>query len=151
MADDNRPLPVMTELSKIFYDGCKDGKLLYQQCRDCSEVIFFPKTLCSNCMGRNLAWRESSGKGEIYTFTVTYNSAPPEFMPFVPFALAVINIAEGFSILSNIEECNFEKIQCGMPVVVKFIPITSDVTLPKFIPADEKLRSKTDPSKKKTI
>ncbi len=140
MTEYTKPLPVMTELSRRFYEGCKNNQLLYQKCRDCGEVIFFPKRTCSNCMGRNLGWQESSGKGKIFSFTVTYDAAPPEFMPHVPFVLAVVTLEEGFNILTNIEECDFDDIRCDMPVQVKFDPVTSEVTLPKFIPIDKTIR-----------
>ncbi len=136
MSDYKKPLPLITGLSKVFWDGCKENKLLYQKCRDCGRVNFFPKMVCANCMSRNLEWKESKGKGKIYTFTVTYDAAPPEFMSSVPFALAVINLDEGFSILSNIVDCDYEKLTCDMPVEVVFDPVTTEVTLPKFKPVN---------------
>ncbi len=135
MSEYQKPLPLITRLSKVFYDGCREGKLLYQQCKDCGEVVFFPKAMCSNCMGHNLDWKESKGKGTIHTFTVTYESAPPEFAADCPYALAIINLDEGFSMMSNIVECDLEKITCDMPVEVVFQPVTPEITLPKFRPA----------------
>ncbi len=134
MNEYKKPLPLITELSKQFYNACKQGKLLYQKCDDCGQVVFFPKEFCPNCMGRYLGWLESSGKGKIYTFTVTYDFAPPEFMTDVPYAIAIINMDEGFSIMSNIVECDFERLKCDMPVEVVFDPVTSEITLPKFRP-----------------
>jgi uncharacterized OB-fold protein len=130
----NLPLPVITTLSKEYWDGCKENKLLYQHCRDCDEVIFFPKYLCPNCMGHNLEWLESKGKGKIVTFTVTYESAPPAFMAEMPYAVAIIEMDEGYRIMSNIIECDFDTLECEMPVEVVFDPVTPEVTLPKFKP-----------------
>ena len=137
MSDYNKPLPLITPLSKVFYDGCKENKLLYQFCLDCGETIFYPKQICPSCMSRNLSWKESSGKGRIFTFTVTYDYAPPEFANDTPYAIAVVVLDEGFRMMSNIVECDFEKIACDMPVEVVFDPVTPDVTLPKFRPAVE--------------
>lgn len=134
MSEYKKPLPLITNLSKVFYDGCKENKLLYQQCRDCGQVVFFPKELCSNCMSGNLEWKESKGKGKIHTFTVTYDFGPPEFMDDVPYALAIIKMDEGFKIMSNIVECDFEELVCDMPVEVIFDPVTAEITLPKFRP-----------------
>ncbi len=131
-----KPLPLITGLSKIFWDGCKENKLLYQECKDCGEVIFFPKMFCTNCMSQNLGWKESKGKGKIHTFTVTYDMAPPEFMPHVPYALAIIALDEGFRFMSNIVECDFDKISCDMPVEVVFERATDEITLPKFRPTN---------------
>ena len=134
MSEYKKPLPLLSELSKVFYEGCKQNKLLYQQCKDCGQVVFFPKFLCSNCMSRDLEWKESKGKGKIYSFTVTYDFAPPDFMDDVPYALAIIDIDEGFRIMSNVVECNFEELACDMPVEVVFDPVTPQITMPKFRP-----------------
>ena len=137
MAEYTKPLPLLTSLSKIFYEGCKENKLLYQHCKDCGEVIFFPKIVCPNCMGTDLGWKESCGKGKIFSFTIAYDFAPPEFASSTPYALAIVNLEEGFSMLTNVVDCDFEKIACDMPVKVTFDPVTSDITLPKFKPVPE--------------
>jgi uncharacterized OB-fold protein len=134
MSEYNLPLPVITTLSKVFWDGCKEEKLLYQHCRDCGEVIFFPKYLCPNCMSHNLEWLESKGKGKIATFTVTHNFAPPAFMAEVPYCVAIIELDEGYRMMSNMVECDFEELECDMPVEVVFDQVTEEVTLPKFRP-----------------
>ncbi|MBU2551896.1 MAG: Zn-ribbon domain-containing OB-fold protein [Proteobacteria bacterium] len=132
MSGYNKPLPLITQLSKVFYDGCKANKLLYQVCADCGEIIFFPKQTCPNCMGHSLEWKESSGRGRIFTFTVTYDYAPPEFAADTPYALAIVVLEEGFRMTSNIVESDLDAIRCDMPVEVVFDPVTSDITLPKF-------------------
>ena len=137
MSEYNLPLPLITTLSRVFWDGCRDGKLLYQHCKDCGEVIFFPKYLCPNCMSHNLEWLESKGKGKIDTFTVTYNFAPPAFMTEVPYCVAIIELEEGYRMMSNMVECDYEELECDMPVEVVFDPVTEEVTLPKFRPVEE--------------
>ena len=135
MSEYKKPLPLITKLSRVFYDGCRDGKLLYQSCAECGEVVFFPKHLCPNCMGRDLTWKESSGLGRIHTFTVTYAYAPPEFVEDVPYAPAIVVLEEGFRMMSNIVGCDLDSIKCDMSVQVVFDPVTPEITLPKFKPA----------------
>ena len=137
MGEYKKPLPLITPLSKVFYDGCREHKLLYQQCSDCGEIVFFPRHLCSNCMGRNLAWKESTGRGRIHTFTVTYAYAPMEFADSTPYALAIIKLDEGFRMMSNIVECNLDQLACEMPVEVVFDAVTEEITLPQFRPVRE--------------
>lgn len=134
MCEYKKPLPLVTPLSRVFYDGCKENKLLYQHCKNCDEVIFFPKEFCPNCMSHNLEWLESKGKGKIYSFTVVYAGAPMEFVDDQPYALAVIEMDEGYRLMSNIVECDFNELRCDMPVEVVFDPVTSEITLPKFRP-----------------
>lgn len=128
------PLPLITTLSKVFWDGCRENKLLYQHCRGCGEVIFFPKYFCSNCMCHDLEWLESKGRGKIDTFTVTYEGAPPAFMGVTPYAVAIIRMDEGYRIMSNLIECDFDQLECEMPVEVVFDPVTPEISLPKFKP-----------------
>lgn len=138
MSEYKKPLPLITRTSKVFYDGCRERKLLYQHCRDCGEVIFFPKELCPNCMGRDLEWLESRGKGKIHTFTIAYAAAPPEFAEDQPYVLAIVEMDEGYRMMSNIVDCDFETITCEMPVEVVFDPVTPEVSLPKFKPVVRK-------------
>jgi len=142
MSEYEKPLPLLTKLSKAFYEGCKENKLLYQQCKDCGEVVFFPKELCSNCMSHNLEWLESRGKGKLYTFTVTYAGAPPAFTADGPYVLAIIEMDEGFRLMSNVVDCDFTKLSCNMPVEVVFDPVTPEITLPKFRPVEREARRK---------
>jgi uncharacterized OB-fold protein len=137
MEEYKKPLPLITKLSKVFYDGCRQNKLLYQQCGDCGCVIFFPKFLCPNCMSHNLVWKESKGKGKIYTYTITYDYGPREFMQDGPFSLALIDLDEGFRMMSNVVDCDFNEIKCDMPVEVVFDPVTPEITLPKFRPVKQ--------------
>ena len=51
MAEYTKPLPLLTSLSKIFYEGCKENKLLYQHCKDCGEVIFLSQNGMSQLHG----------------------------------------------------------------------------------------------------
>ena len=132
-----KPLPLITETSKVFYDGCKRGELLYQFCQTCDEVIWLPKQFCPKCMSRDLEWKPSTGKGKIYMFTVTSDFCPPQFMEDLPYAVAVIRMDEGYKMMSNIVECDFDALRIDMPVEVVFEPVTEEITLPKFRPVSE--------------
>lgn len=135
MSNYKLPLPLMTKTSKVFWDGCKEGKLLYQVCADCGQYMNLPKIICSNCMSRNLEWKESKGKGKIYMFTTTYAFSPPEFMGALPYTVALIKLDEGPKFMSNIIECDPKELKCDMPVEVVFDKVTEQVTLHKFRPA----------------
>ena len=137
MGEYKKPLPLITPLSKVFYDGCREHKLLYQQCSDCGEIVFFPRHLCSNCLGRNLSWQESKGRGRIHTFTVTYEYAPSEFADSTPYALAIVKLDEGFRMMSNIVDCDLSQLACETPVEVVFDAVTAEITLPKFRPVSQ--------------
>jgi hypothetical protein len=135
MNDYTKPLPVLTPTSREFYRGCAQGKLLYQQCTDCGTIVCFPKPFCSGCLGTNLQWRQSSGHGRLFSFTVTVAAAPTEFADSTPYILAIVKLDEGFKLMTNIVECDFNRLQCDIPVEVTFEQVTDEITLPKFRPA----------------
>ena len=109
-------------------------ELLIQECEDCDAKIFYPKLFCPNCFSSNLQWVKASGKGKVYTFTVVYSYQPTEFTDDVPYVIAVVKLAEGVQMMSNIIDCKPEDVRCDMDVEVIFENIEDGITLPKFRP-----------------
>ena len=105
-----------------------------QDCKDCGENIFYPKSLCPYCLSSNLEWFESSGKGKVYSYTVVERGAPEAFQGAVPYVLAVIDLEEGVRMLSWVLDCELEDVKCDMDVEVTFKDLTEDVALPMFRP-----------------
>lgn len=134
MAKQQFPLPVIDGDSKIYWESCKNNKLMIQKCEDCGQHIFYPRQLCPHCMSENLAWVESSGKGIIYSYTVVHRPRHPAFMDKVPYVVALITLEEGVRMMSNIINIDVDQVRCGMPVEVVFEPINDEITLPKFQP-----------------
>ncbi len=123
------PVPRETELSKPHWEACRRGELLVQQCQDCSAYIFTPEFACTQCLGDRLEWVTSSGKGTLYSFTVIHRPQRPEFE--VPYVAAIVELEEGWHMLSNIVDCDIDKVQVGLPLQVCFVP-RGDVVLPMF-------------------
>ena len=56
----NRPQPRFPEPNtEPFWEGAKNGELKYQQCKDCNEIVFYPRLICVGCGGLNLDWKTS--------------------------------------------------------------------------------------------
>ena len=130
----NKPLPTPLPWTRPFWEGCKRHEFLIQHCKDCGANIFYPKLYCPACLSPNIEWLKSSGRGKIYTFTVVYGYAPTEFADDLPYVVAVIRLAEGVQLMSNIVGCAPEQVKCDMEVEVVFDDVTEDFTLPKFKP-----------------
>ena len=59
----NRPQPRFPEPNtQPFWEGAKQGQLLYQQCNTCAGVVFYPRMICTHCGGLDLAWKQSKGE-----------------------------------------------------------------------------------------
>jgi uncharacterized OB-fold protein len=54
----------------------------------------------------------------------------------VPYAPAIIDVDEGYQMISNIVDCDSEHIHLGMRVAVEFHPIGGGMVLPYFCPTE---------------
>jgi uncharacterized OB-fold protein len=126
------PLPRPTALSQPFWEGCREGVLRAQRCRDCQTWIFIPQPCCTSCLGENLEWVESSGRGTLYSYTIVHRPQQPVFE--VPYAAIVVELEEGWHMLSNLVECDLDQIEIGMPLEVSFREMSDEITLPYFRP-----------------
>src|SRR5690606_7335486 len=99
----DRPMPVFPELdTQPFWDATKEGKLTYQRCEDCEEVVFTPRQHCTNCGSDNLATLESKGEGRVYTYSVVRQNRQPAFAEMGAYSVAYIDLDEGFRMLSTV-------------------------------------------------
>jgi hypothetical protein len=125
------PLPRPSSISQPFWDGCRAGRLLYQRCMTCGHTVFEPAPLCRWCTGRILQWEESIGQGDVYSWTVAYRPQSEAFT--IPYAPVIVNLDEGFQMLSNIIDCDTNDLAVGMRVQVVFCEV-GQMTLPYFKP-----------------
>ena len=135
MPEWNKPLPTIVGETKPFWDSCRQGKLLLQKCERCMEYQFYPRGICANCWSNDIRWVQSSGKGNVWTFTVTHQNRTTGFAEEVPYVLALVELEEGVKMFTNIVECDPGQVKIGMPVEVTFVQANEQVTIPYFKPA----------------
>jgi uncharacterized OB-fold protein len=105
---------------------------LYQRCQDCSQPVFDPAPMCRWCNSTALVWQQSAGLGTVYSWTVAWRPQSPAFR--TPYCPAIIDMDEGYQILSNVIDCDVDAVRVGMRVEVAFQSF-GPVTLPYFRPA----------------
>ena len=131
----NKPIPGITGETKSFWDAARRGEFLIQHCDQCDQYQWYPRGFCSNCWSRSIRNVNSSGRGTVWTLTVTYQNPSPGFIDDVPYVLALVELEEGVKVFTNIVECNPRDVQIGMPVEVTFLPATPQIHIPVFKPA----------------
>jgi len=134
MPEWNKPLPTISGETKPYWDNCRRGRLLIQKCDSCGEYQFYPRGICANCWSNDIQWITSSGKGTVWTFTVTYQNGTPGFAEDVPYVLALVELEEGVRMFTNIVECDPRSVTIGMPVEVTFIQATNQISVQYFKP-----------------
>ncbi|MBS77764.1 OB-fold domain-containing protein [Variovorax sp.] len=115
-----RPLPRPTADTRPFWDGCADRELRYQACGHCGTVQLVPRSLCSNCQSRDLAWKRSSAIGTVLSFTVVQRAPTAAFQAEVPYAIAIVDMAEGFRLMVNCEPALQSMLAIGQKVRIGF-------------------------------
>ncbi len=135
MPDWNKPLPTVSGETKPFWDACRRGQLLIQKCDRCDEYQFYPRGICANCWSEDIKWVTASGKGTLWTYTVTYQNRTPGFAEDVPYVLALVELEEGVKMFTNIIECPPSDVSIGMPVEVTFRQANNQISVPYFKPA----------------
>jgi len=131
-----RPLPQPTPETQHFWDGTKLGELRLQRCTDCDHVYFPPRPFCPACSSRSVEIFRASGNATLASYVINQRPHPAWDEPH---AIAIVELAEGPRMLSNITHCEQtpEALQLDMPLVVDFQPVSDDITLPLFRPADQ--------------
>jgi uncharacterized protein len=113
-------LPVADLETAPYWEGTRAGILLIKGCRSCGRAFFYPRNHCPHCWSTDTEWRESSGRGTVYTFTVVYQNDLPPFRDRVPYVVAIVELEEGVRMTSNIEGITPEDVRCGTAVRVAF-------------------------------
>ncbi len=124
------PLPQPTELSKPYWEACREGRLTVQRCKRCDGYVFIPQPCCGTCLSEDLEWVESSGKGTLYSFTTVYRPQQPTFE--VPYTVIVVELEEGYYMLSNLIGVEPDEIKIGTPLEVFFEERSEEISLPFF-------------------
>lgn len=126
-----RPLPKPTSLTEPFWQATKEGRLLTQRCAGCGKFVFRPEMACPGCFGSDLEWVESSGRGEVYSFSIVHRAPSPAFE--VPYVVAIVELEEGWHLLTHVVGCEPDEVRVGLSVRVSFVDC-GEVALPFFVP-----------------
>ncbi|MGI5921671.1 MAG: Zn-ribbon domain-containing OB-fold protein [Syntrophomonadaceae bacterium] len=121
----------MPECNQIFWNKLTEDGLYLQQCTDCGQFVFYPRSRCPHCLESELEWKQVSGEGRIYSFTIVYKSALPEFERKTPYIYAVIELAEGVRMPAAVVNCPVDKITVDAPVTFLLTEING-LKLPGF-------------------
>lgn len=119
-------------LTAPFWAGCAEGELRFVRCAACGSADFPPAACCRACQSGDLAWESGEGLGSVYSWTVVWRPVTPQFR--APYAPAVIELDEGYRMLSNLVDLDVEDIAVGLRVQVVFQPLADGTTLPYFAP-----------------
>jgi len=118
---------------KRFFEEARAGRLTGIRCGKCHELAIPPKEFCPTCQERNWAPVRLAGVGSITSFTVI-RVAPRGRSAEAPYAIAVVRLDEGVSLLGRIVDIPFDSLRADLPVCFRPL-ITGEQTAIGFGPA----------------
>jgi uncharacterized OB-fold protein len=122
------PPPVITAETRPYWEGAAAGQLLIKHCTACGEFHHYPRSICPFCGSDRTEWRQASGRGTVYSFSVMRRAAEP-------YAIAYVTLEEGVTLMTNIVDCDLDQIRIGQAVRVVFKPSDGGPAVPMFAPA----------------
>ena len=122
------PAPPVSPETQAFWDAAAAGRLMIKKCMACGQAHHYPRAMCPFCGSDRTEWREASGRGTIYSYSVMRR------VP-VPYAIAYVTLEEGVSMMTNIVDCELDAIRIGQAVTVVFRPTEGGPPVPMFTPA----------------
>ncbi|MFB7502173.1 bifunctional MaoC family dehydratase N-terminal/OB-fold nucleic acid binding domain-containing protein [Streptomyces broussonetiae] len=128
-----RPRPVVNRDNAGFWQGVAEHRLLIQRCTGCGTLRHPWLPGCNACGCLEWDTLEASGAGTVYSYVVMHHPPFPAFDP--PYAVGLIELAEGVRMVSNVVGVPYDKVRIGLPVRVEFLSHEDDegaLVLPVF-------------------
>ncbi|MCJ0868929.1 bifunctional MaoC family dehydratase N-terminal/OB-fold nucleic acid binding domain-containing protein [Streptomyces sp. AP-93] len=125
-----RPRPVINRDNQGFWDGVREHRLLIQRCTACATLRFPWLPGCNTCGSPDWDTVEASGAGTVFSYVVMHHPPFPAFDP--PYAVALVELAEGVRMVSNITGVPYDKVRIGLPVRLEFLRVDEELELPVF-------------------
>ena len=133
----SKPLPILDPGSQPFWSALQEGRFLLKTCRSCGKAHFYPREVCPHCFGADLEWREASGRGTIYSYTIAVRPAGPMFEADAPYAVILVDLDEGPRMMSRVVARDREGLRIGARVRLEPVAETDGFKLPFFALAEE--------------
>ena len=92
-----------------YLEHLKKGELAYQATED-GKALFYPRMVAPGSGSTSLTWKISKGLGTVYSTTVVYYKGEP------PLNVALIDVDEGFRLMSRVEDIDAIDVKIGMRV-----------------------------------
>ncbi|MEX2158673.1 MAG: Zn-ribbon domain-containing OB-fold protein [Dehalococcoidia bacterium] len=130
-------LPLVDTESEPFWQAAREGRFLIMHCRSCDLPYFYPRRYCPRCWSDETEWREASGRGTVYTYSVVHQNPAPPFRDWCPYAVVIVDLEEGVRVMGNWDRAtDLDAIAVGLAVELTFESMNDEISLPRFRPVE---------------
>ena len=126
--------PPISDDGAPFWEATRTREFVLPWCVGCDRPIWYPRATCPICLVGDLEWRAASGQGVVYAVGVHHLPGPGRDASELPYTVALIDLAEGVRMMSNVVDCPPESVRVGMDVAITWKPLSDGRHLPQFAP-----------------
>jgi uncharacterized protein len=130
-----RIAPPVSEASAPFWDASREQRFVLPWSEARGGWLWYPREVDPDHPEQAIEWREASGAGVVYAASVMHRPGPGRDPADGPYVVALIELAEGVRMMSNVVGCPPEDVTVGMPVRLVWEPLADGRHLPQFTPA----------------
>jgi uncharacterized protein len=128
------PEPDTSELGRPFWDALKQGELTFQRCTACGHAWLPARSECPRCLGDQWERERARGDATLVSWVVYHQGYHPAFAQRLPYTVAVVQLAEGPRMISNIVGAPANELRIEQPLRLK-IEQDGELAVPRFVPA----------------
>ena len=131
---DGMPQPFADAITLPWWQAASEHRLVVQRCTACGRTRHPPAPVCPRCRSADSDWKEVSGRGTLYTYTVVHRPiAAGQRLPFV-IAVVALEDSGGVRMLSNVVGARPEDVEIGLAVELVWEDMSADLAIPRFRP-----------------
>ena len=110
-----------------FWQAADAGRYLIKKCQHCDQVHHYPRDICPFCLSVDTVWQDSPGTGVVYSFSTMGKDD-------AAYTMAYVTLDEGITVMTNLVDCDPQKVNIGQKVRVVFQPTEGGHAVPMFTP-----------------
>ncbi|WP_330282641.1 Zn-ribbon domain-containing OB-fold protein [Streptomyces sp. NBC_00588] len=113
-------VPEADAFTRTYWDAAAGGRLLIRRCGACGRAHHYPREFCPYCWSEDVEWEPASGRAVLYTWSVVHRNDLSPFGERTPYVAAVVDLAEGPRMMTEVVEAQESGLRAGMDLEVAF-------------------------------
>ncbi|GHK02695.1 Zn-ribbon domain-containing OB-fold protein [Streptomyces sp. NPDC003753] len=113
-------VPDVDAFTRPYWDAAARGRLLVRRCAACGSAHHYPREFCPFCWSDGVTWEPASGRATLYTWSVVHRNDLPPFDGRTPYVAAVVDLAEGPRMMTEVVGCEPSGLRVGMALEAAF-------------------------------
>lgn len=128
------PSPDPSPEDALFWQACREHKLLIRRCNACQKFFHPPMPSCVYCGSTDVGWQAVSGEGTVFSYTIAHHAVHKALKGHGPYNIVVVllNDTDDVRLVSNLVDVAPTDICIGMPVSVHWEGVDNGMVLPRF-------------------